>query len=317
MRTKPTGVLVVAMFYFLSGAVSLAAMLWLLMASLDTSRIPFGGGELAKYILLVALIAATIGAGYLATGWGLWELKQWAQAAAIAVAGVALLFDLAGLMILSLGGSLVPIQLYLVQGLYAAVSLGIIAYLLTPGINAHFSSSDPSTFDTTCPRCLRPGILPGMAVCPFCRAALSGFSSAPAAAGAAVVAGPTSTLSTPRTDPDGPRLGTATTRVSAPTAPILGWLIVKSGPDAGKRVDLRQDVEIGRDLGCEVMLHDDYVSRQHARVKLEGNQFFIYDIGSRSGTFVNDRQVQRLMLYDGAEIRLGNSTLEFKRTRTH
>ena len=97
-------------------------------------------------------------------------------------------------------------------------------------------------------------------------------------------------------------------------AGVTGWLMVKSGQDAGRRVDLTDDADIGRDARCLVCLNDEYVSREHARVKLEDGQFFIYDVGSRGGTFVNGRTVQRHMLYDGAEIRVGNTTLEFKRT---
>src|SRR5262245_61855693 len=111
MRSRPTGVLVIAVYYFLSGAAALAAAVWLLMATVDTSRIPFGGADLAKYVLLLAVVSATIGAGYGATGWGLWQLRQWAQAAAIAVSGIALLFGLGMLLLLSFGGSAVPVQM--------------------------------------------------------------------------------------------------------------------------------------------------------------------------------------------------------------
>jgi pSer/pThr/pTyr-binding forkhead associated (FHA) protein len=90
--------------------------------------------------------------------------------------------------------------------------------------------------------------------------------------------------------------------------------VVKAGPDAGRRLDLEEDTAIGRDSHCRVALNDEYVSRQHARVKLEAGQFFIYDVGSSGGTFVNGSQIQRLMLYDGAEIRVGNTTMEFKKT---
>src|ERR1051326_6667430 len=205
-HTKPTGVLVIAMFYFLSGATSLAASLWLLMASLDTSSIPLVGAELARYILMTALIAAAVGAVYAATGWGLWHLKQWAQAAAIAVGCLALLGQLAGVIVLSFGGGAVPIQAYLLVGLYAAVSLGMIAYLAMPATGVVFRSPEWVPVETSCPHCLRPGIVPGMSVCPFCQLPL--ISTDPSA-----VAG---TVSSP-----------AATRVGAPAAPVLGWLIVK------------------------------------------------------------------------------------------
>jgi hypothetical protein len=310
MRSRPTGVLVIAIYYFLSGASALAAAIWLLMASVDTSRIPFGGADLAKYILLIAIMAAGISAGYIGTGWGLWQLRQWAQAAAIAVSGIALVFDFGILLLLSFGGGLVPIQLYVSVGLFALISLGIIGYLLTPGVASMFGSQVTMPVDT-CPHCGQPGIGPGMNTCPYCRRSL--FEPPADAYGQNVQFGSGGYQMTDSTIP-GTDVALNTTRIAQPRAAVLGWLVVKAGPDAGRRLDLDEDNAIGRDTRCQITLNDDYVSRQHARVKLESGQFVIYDIGSSTGTFVNGRQVQRLMLYDGAEIRLGNTTMEFKKT---
>jgi hypothetical protein len=310
MNSRPTGVLVIAVYYFLSGASALAGAIWLLMASADTSRIPFGGSEVAKYILLFAIVTAAIGAGYVATGWGLWQLRQWAQAAAIAVASLALLFAVACMVLLSFGGSTVPIQLYIVVGLYALLSLGIIAYLLTPGVAISFGRQGTLSQEGTCPHCFRPGIGVGMTVCPYCQQSLfaqprqDDFGRFE----------PGGRHMSPATVPEMDEVRLGTTRIATPSAPVLGWLVVKAGPDAGRRLDLFDDNAIGRDVQCQITLSDDYVSRQHARVKLEAGQFFIYDVGSSTGTFVNGRQVQRLMLYDGAEIRVGNTTMEYKKT---
>jgi pSer/pThr/pTyr-binding forkhead associated (FHA) protein len=315
MRSRPTGVLVIAAYYFLCGAAAIAVTIWLLMASADTSRIPFGGAEIAKYLLLIAVITAAIGVGYLATGWGLSQLRQWAQAAAIVVAGLSLLVDMAMIVLLSVGGGLVPLQFYFCVGTYGLLSLGIIGYLLTRDIASAFGAPVGVTANTSCPNCLQPGIRPGMTVCPYCRQSLL----APAQwQNSATYAGAVQSAEDLRYGETVPALDIApavvSKRVGSPQVAALGWLVIKAGPGTGKRLDLGDDNAIGRDTQCQIPLSDDHVSRQHARVKYEAGQFFIYDIGSSGGTFVNRRQVQRVMLYDGAVIRVGNTTLEFKKT---
>lgn len=99
-----------------------------------------------------------------------------------------------------------------------------------------------------------------------------------------------------------------------PAGEIRGWLVVKRGSGLGQRFDLRDETEIGREPRCEVLLDDSFVSRSHARIRYEDGSFFLYDIGSSSGTFVNERKIQRVMLYDGMIIRVGGTELEFKRS---
>lgn len=275
------------------------------MAALDTTRIPFVGADIAKYMLLGALIMTGLGAAYLTAGWGLWRLRHWAQAATIALASLALLGDMVSVLLLSSGGSTVPVQAYAIVGLYAAVSVGIIVYLLQRDTTASFlGSGQPMPVERMCANCSKAGILPGMAVCPYCCSSTAP-AARPSVANTVQTAWSTTANSSHRS--------VASTMLAPHKADVAGWLIVKSGDDAGRRVDLTNDADIGRDAKCLVCVKDEYVSREHARVKLEDGQFFIYDVGSRGGTFVNGRQIQRHMLYDGAEIRVGNTTLEFKR----
>jgi hypothetical protein len=306
MSAKPTGVLVIAILSFINGAAVLAGALWMMMAALDTTRIPFVGADIAKYMLVGALVLTGFGAAYLTTGWGLWRLRQWAQAAAIALASLALLGDVVSVLLLSSGGSTVSVQAYAIVALYAAVSVSIIVYLLQRDTTASFvGSGRPMPVERMCANCGKAGILPGMAVCPFCR-----YSTAPTVRPSAANTVETAWSTTASRS----HRNVASTMLAPRQADVAGWLIVKSGDDAGRRVDLTDDADIGRDAKCLVCVKDEYVSREHARVKLEDGQFFIYDVGSRGGTFVNGRQTQRHMLYDGAEIRVGNTTLEFKRT---
>lgn len=76
------------------------------------------------------------------------------------------------------------------------------------------------------------------------------------------------------------------------------------------------EVRIGRSPAqSQIAFRDDItVSRYHAVLRLEGNRYRIYDAGSTSGTYVNERKVPEygLQLADGDEIQLGAVRLRYR-----
>jgi phosphoserine phosphatase RsbU/P len=64
---------------------------------------------------------------------------------------------------------------------------------------------------------------------------------------------------------------------------------------------------IGRRSTADLQLASGDVSRYHADIVVEGNQYTLKDVGSRYGTFVNGREVLEHALTDGDRIRLGRS----------
>jgi hypothetical protein len=86
-------------------------------------------------------------------------------------------------------------------------------------------------------------------------------------------------------------------------------LCVIDGPHAGECIDVE-----GRSLvlGRAAFGQDELVSLHHAEVSRDaGGRLLIRDLGSRNGTWVNDRRLQTVRrLRDGDTIRLGNTTLE-------
>jgi len=98
-----------------------------------------------------------------------------------------------------------------------------------------------------------------------------------------------------------------------PKLKVLGMLVDKK--QSSKRFDIdKPTVTLGRAPGNDVIVDNPTVSRQHAAIKLEGNDFRLYDLGSANGTFVNDQRVHEpITLQDGMTVRLGEVEFIFKR----
>jgi pSer/pThr/pTyr-binding forkhead associated (FHA) protein len=77
----------------------------------------------------------------------------------------------------------------------------------------------------------------------------------------------------------------------------------------------RRVVQIGREIGCNIVLKDTSVSRFHADIRAEGGQHVIYSMGS-GGTKVGTESVTHpRMLRDGDEVRIGRATFTFTRDK--
>ena len=71
---------------------------------------------------------------------------------------------------------------------------------------------------------------------------------------------------------------------------------------------------IGRSLSNEIVVQDAEVSRHHASVEVQGNDYVLTDAGSRNGTYLNGAKIDGLVkLKHGDRIDVGNTSLEFCR----
>ncbi len=91
----------------------------------------------------------------------------------------------------------------------------------------------------------------------------------------------------------------------------VAMLLLQRGGQGGQRWRLDADeVIIGRSPECDIILPDRQVSRRHARIFRRGDQYFLEDLGSKNGTWVNGQPVQDpVPLQDGDEIQVA---LRFK-----
>jgi pSer/pThr/pTyr-binding forkhead associated (FHA) protein len=66
---------------------------------------------------------------------------------------------------------------------------------------------------------------------------------------------------------------------------------------------------IGRGRGADVVIAEPTISRAHAAIGHEGGRFFVQDLGSTNGTWINGSREQKASLKDGDEIQMGKLRL--------
>src|SRR4051794_37687512 len=88
--------------------------------------------------------------------------------------------------------------------------------------------------------------------------------------------------------------------------------IYPTGPDMGKRFTLGAAAAVlGREVDCDLCLNDSSVSRRHAMVRPGDGGYFLEDLQSTNGTYVNDQPVTVRLLRDGDYVRVGTSIFRF------
>jgi pSer/pThr/pTyr-binding forkhead associated (FHA) protein len=95
--------------------------------------------------------------------------------------------------------------------------------------------------------------------------------------------------------------------------PTQGLLLVKRGPNAGSTFLLdAESTAAGRNPESAVFLDDITVSRKHAAFdRRDDGSWFVRDVGSLNGTYVNGEQVDETKLASGDEVQIGKFKLTF------
>jgi hypothetical protein len=100
----------------------------------------------------------------------------------------------------------------------------------------------------------------------------------------------------------------------------LGRLVVTASPGgeppAGASFALDAITSLGRDVNNSIVVEDEFVSATHAALTYRGRAWYVEDLGSTNGTFVNGSQVDGLSpVAFGDEIQLGQVKLRLERAR--
>jgi len=85
------------------------------------------------------------------------------------------------------------------------------------------------------------------------------------------------------------------------------------GPDIGRRIPLlNTQYIVGRDNEAGLVVSRSSVSRQHARLFVDdGNNWWVEDLKSTNGTFVNEMRITAQQLHDADQIRFGDAIYKF------
>jgi pSer/pThr/pTyr-binding forkhead associated (FHA) protein len=91
-------------------------------------------------------------------------------------------------------------------------------------------------------------------------------------------------------------------------------LIVTHGVLAGTRIALDgRPITIGRADDSTLVLDDDYASTRHARLSLRGADWYVEDLGSTNGTYLDRAKVTApLRVPLGVPIRIGKTVIELR-----
>ena len=91
------------------------------------------------------------------------------------------------------------------------------------------------------------------------------------------------------------------------------FLTLLSGPRSGSNylLDAQQTNSLGRGLNCDIVLADPLCSRVHAEIIQQEDGWWLSDADSRNGSFVDDEQIDRVLLKSGCRVRVGSTEFRF------
>jgi DNA-binding NtrC family response regulator len=89
-------------------------------------------------------------------------------------------------------------------------------------------------------------------------------------------------------------------------------LVVLNGELRGREIDVTQDaIQLGKSRQCDVVLPDESVSRAHAEIRRQGDNYRVVDMQSTNGLFIGGVRVSDGFLRPGDVLGLGKVQLRF------
>jgi pSer/pThr/pTyr-binding forkhead associated (FHA) protein len=90
-------------------------------------------------------------------------------------------------------------------------------------------------------------------------------------------------------------------------------LVVLSGSRAGACFGIPDvPIVIGRSLEANVRIDDPWISNMHALIEPRAGELWVVDLGSRNGTFIDDRPITEARLEPGTALAFGRTLLELR-----
>lgn len=87
--------------------------------------------------------------------------------------------------------------------------------------------------------------------------------------------------------------------------------VIEPPEQRGRSYPLDQEVTLGRAAGCQVPIDDAYASQVHARVFHNDGHWYLEDLGSTNGTYLNRHRVAGPMVMKKRDrVQIGSTVLE-------
>jgi len=87
--------------------------------------------------------------------------------------------------------------------------------------------------------------------------------------------------------------------------------VIEPAATRGQTYDLNDELTLGRAAGCQVTIDDTFVSQLHARLFRRDSQYFVEDLGSTNGTYLNRKKVSApIAIRKGDRLQVGKTVLE-------
>ena len=98
------------------------------------------------------------------------------------------------------------------------------------------------------------------------------------------------------------------------SAHINPRLVVEESPiiPPGVIFPLEGWITVGRASTSDIVLDEQFVSSTHARLLPRGQFYYVEDLGSTNGTFVNEKQVTEAQLKLDSRVRIGETTFRYE-----
>ncbi len=90
-------------------------------------------------------------------------------------------------------------------------------------------------------------------------------------------------------------------------------LVVEKGNDKGRSISIPQrgTILIGRDSSAALQVRDSMTSRLHIKIESRDDEYWLHDLESLNGTFLNGQRIREAKLNYGDLIKIGETLISF------
>lgn len=113
------------------------------------------------------------------------------------------------------------------------------------------------------------------------------------------------------TEPNLPEVFVSTQLISAQNKPVDRGYLANITATHSETYEITEFSTIGRDEANQIKVNDGFSSKRHARIRLKEGKFFIEDLNSSNGTFVNGTKILVAELKDRDRITIGKKNFLF------